>query len=68
MWNSLRTSAHPVTTALHDDHTARGEGSDLTQGMKIRGGLACGSRDQLQIPLSLWISASSRPHTPHSSP
>ena len=64
MWNSLRTSAHPVTTALRDDHTARGEGSDLAQGMKIRGGVGMwiqGSAPNPSLSLNLSFFPSSHP-------
>lgn len=64
MWNCLRTSAQPVATTLHDDHTARGEGSNLTQGPKIRDGAGMciqGSAPDPSFPLQLSFFPSSHP-------
>lgn len=64
MWNSLRTSAHSVATALRDDHTAHGEGSDLGQGTKIRDGVGMwiqGSAPNPSLLLELSFFPSSHP-------
>ena len=64
MWNCLRTSAQPVATALHDDHTTHGKGSDLVQGPKIRDGAGMwiqGSAPDPSLPLQLSFFPTSHP-------